>query len=502
MELKELYNESLKILGVTNAEEIPKALYQEMLSNTFTLHNKFKELVDIDLTKDYMQMIFQYYLADREEKKQDYTPASQGRLLAKLTKSEHEKVCLDLCAGSGSLTIQKWVENPLLKFICKEIDENVIPMLLFNLSIRNIEGEVVQENIITEKVMNIYRLEKGNEFSFVKKVDKQLLKADTCVSNPPFNIKWEDSGLGILQTRFAKYGVPPESNANLLFLLTGFRDVEERASFIFPNSLLMSNNKYEKEIIKNLVEYNQVESLIICPNKMFESVDIGTTIITLNKKKTNATISMVDARKIFTEENREQRGQYGGASHTNRVYTKKIHTFSEENIENILQKLKSSSVSIEEIRKEDYVLNVGKYLEIEMPEVESREYSHIMNDLNRVIRQKNCFKLTINETLARSMGFDDKLFKNTKDENKSQFEENIKKITGQSIEQNNYISFSKNKNEIKFENKSNNEISPILPMLLQSWKQHIIFLNVEENRYLAELRDKALQELMSGKIEL
>ena len=235
---------------------------------------------------------------------------------------------------------------------------------------------------------------------------------------------------------------------------------------------------------------------------MFESVDIGTTIITLNKKKTNATISMVDARKIFTEENREQRGQYGGASHTNRVYTKKNHTFSEENIENILQKLKSSSVSIEEIRKEDYVLNVGKYLEIEMPEVESREYSHIMNDLNRVIRQKNCFKLTINETLARSIGFDDKLFKNTKDENKSQFEENIKKITGQSIEQNNYISFSKNKNEIKFENKSNNEISPILPMLLQSWKQHIIFLNVEENRYLAELRDKALQELMSGKIEL
>ena len=34
------------------------------------------------------------------------------------------------------------------------------------------------------------------------------------------------------------------------------------------------------------------------------------------------------------------------------------------------------------------------------------------------------------------------------------------------------------------------------------WKQHIMYLNNEENRYLIELRDALLPDLMSGKIDL
>ena len=37
---------------------------------------------------------------------------------------------------------------------------------------------------------------------------------------------------------------------------------------------------------------------------------------------------------------------------------------------------------------------------------------------------------------------------------------------------------------------------------LQMWKQHIMYLNNEENRYLVELRDALLPDLMSGKIDL
>lgn len=41
-----------------------------------------------------------------------------------------------------------------------------------------------------------------------------------------------------------------------------------------------------------------------------------------------------------------------------------------------------------------------------------------------------------------------------------------------------------------------------LVLILNNWKQHIFYLNQEENRYLAELRDALLPELMSGKIEV
>ena len=39
-------------------------------------------------------------------------------------------------------------------------------------------------------------------------------------------------------------------------------------------------------------------------------------------------------------------------------------------------------------------------------------------------------------------------------------------------------------------------------MILNTWKQHIFYLNNEQNRYLAELRDALLPDLMGGKIDL
>ena len=503
MELKELYEKTLKLLNVEDAEEIPNALYSAVMTHNYTIHKGFNELTR-DLSRDYLQAIFQYYLADRKEKKQDYTPPSQGRLLARITTVGSENVCLDLCAGSGSLTIQKWFTNPKLKFICKELDSNVIPLLLFNLSIRNIEGEVVQENLITEEVLNVYKLKKGEEFSIVEKAAKQTLQADICISNPPFNMRWVNPGFLNIQSRFFDYGVPPESNANLLFLLTGLRDARMKASFILPNSAFTGSNEAEKEIIKNLVNKNLIETLVLCPGDMFESTGISTTIITLNKNKENATVAMVNASEICIKEVREQRGQRGDKSKTSRVYKKEVNTFSEENINVIIEKLKDkqSEVSIETISKKDYCLAVNRCLQPEFKEIETREYKYIVSDLNRVRRQKNAFKLTINETVAKGIGFELDGYKKVICDDEAKLNEILKDLAGQGIVTDDYISFSKIKNEIKFENKSKDEIAPIFSMLLNSWRQNILFLNVEENRYLAELRDKLLPDIMSGKIQI
>lgn len=487
-----------------NAEEITEAIKKAVLENNFEVHRKFKELTN-DLSKDYLQMIFQYYLAERKEKKQDYTPSSLGQLLAEITTTKNEKVCMDLCAGSGSLTIQKWLTNPELKFVCKEVDEKAIPLLLFNLSIRNIEAEVVQEDITSEEVFNVWRLQKGEEFSAVDEAKKQSLEPDTCISNPPFNMKWERMIFAEIQSRFMVYGVPPESNANFLFILTGLRDVKEKASFILPNGVLTGENAAEKEIRKSLVEANRLESVVMCPGKMFESTDIPVSIITVSKQKKTGKIALLDARQICTEEIRQQRGQCGGASHTKRVYEKKINTFSKLDIEKILRLLKEekTQIPINEIKAKEYELNPALYQDIEFVDT-SREYEAIVRDLNRVIKQKNCFKLTINETVAKSTGLDVELFKKAQQVEKGMEELRnlVERICGIRIEQDDYIAFSKNKNEIKFENKSKEELSPILPVMVMGWAQHIRFLNCEENRYLAELRDKLLPHLLTGKGEV
>ena len=170
-------------------------------------------LICPDLTIDYMQMIFQYYFADRKEKMQDYTPKSLAVAVAELSKTKDEKICLDLCAGSGALTIQKWNENNDLKFICKEYDSRVIPFLLFNLAIRNIDAEVIHCDVLSDENFKTYRTQKGDRFATVKEVDKSEFKADCCISNPPYNMKWEQPVFAQLQNRFSQCEVPPESNA-------------------------------------------------------------------------------------------------------------------------------------------------------------------------------------------------------------------------------------------------------------------------------------------------
>ena len=133
MELKELTDRTLKLFGVTDPGQLGPALFTACRD-----HDKlrsFRDLVGGDLTVDWMQKIYQYYLADRKEKKQDYTPASLAQFMGLLAGDSEEIV--DMCAGSGALIIQKWQQNHDIRFTALEIDENVIPFLLFNMVLRN-----------------------------------------------------------------------------------------------------------------------------------------------------------------------------------------------------------------------------------------------------------------------------------------------------------------------------------------------------------------------------
>nr|DAT40799.1 MAG TPA: N-6 DNA Methylase [Caudoviricetes sp.] len=97
-----------------------------------------------------------------KKRKQDYTPASLGKLLARL--SGNGDVVIDLCAGSGALTIQKWNENHNQRFLLYELDENVIPYLLYNLAIRNMEATVMRADVLKNEVYESWEVKKGEKY--------------------------------------------------------------------------------------------------------------------------------------------------------------------------------------------------------------------------------------------------------------------------------------------------------------------------------------------------
>jgi type I restriction-modification system DNA methylase subunit len=330
-----------------------------------------------------------------------------------------------------------------------------------------------------------------------------------CISNPPYNMKWVHPPFAQMQSRFSECEMPPENNSNYAFILTAM-DETVKTAMILPNGVLSTENKSEKEIRRYLVEKNLIETVIACPDKMFEATSIPVCIMVFNKKKTDTYIRMIDMRETFTVEVREQNGQFGGASHENRTYVKNVKTFSDEQIDQVLEIVEnkkdiaglSKSVTIEDVVNENYNLTPSRYVNNPHEDVKHREYSQIINDLNRVITEKNGLKLTINETVAKAIGLYDVYESFKKSEEINEVMNKHLKFTGCEIIKENYISMSKNKNEVKFENNSKDNISTILLSIFQMWKQHVMYLNNEENRYLIELRDALLPDLMSGKIKI
>lgn len=171
MELKELADRTFELFGVDNADDLGSALL-ESVSDTYKL-KAFYDLVGGDLSVDWMQKIYQYYLADRKEKKQDYTPASLAQFMGLLAGDSEEIV--DMCAGSGALIIQKWRQNHDTRFTALEIDENVIPFLLFNMVLRNITCKVYQMDALSgEESVRAWKITKGEKFGNIADIEPTL----------------------------------------------------------------------------------------------------------------------------------------------------------------------------------------------------------------------------------------------------------------------------------------------------------------------------------------
>jgi hypothetical protein len=170
MELGELTREVLALFEVPDVADLGMALMECAVSENEEKMDAFCNLVGDDLSRDWLQMIYQYYSADRKEKKQDYTPKCLAQFLSLL--AGESDVTVDLCAGSGALTIQRWADAPDNAFELYEIDENVIPFLLFNLAIRNISGHVVLGDVLSAEQRKAWTVRKGERYGAIR-VDQQ-----------------------------------------------------------------------------------------------------------------------------------------------------------------------------------------------------------------------------------------------------------------------------------------------------------------------------------------
>lgn len=161
MELKELTDRTLELFEIEDIKQLGDVLLESC--HKVERLRAFRDLVDGDLGTDWLQKIYQYHLADRKEKKQDYTPASLAQFMGMLAGNADRVI--DMCAGSGALIIQKWNQNKNIEFTAIENDKSVIPFLLFNLVLRNIKSTVYLMDVLgDEDAAEVWKITRGEEF--------------------------------------------------------------------------------------------------------------------------------------------------------------------------------------------------------------------------------------------------------------------------------------------------------------------------------------------------
>lgn len=501
VELSVLTKAFQKLIGTD--ENLPEAVLRTLMSSAKDdVLSNYIDMVGGNLKTDELQRIFQYHYADRKGKCQDYTPKSVAKLCAVSTKTDGPLV-YDLCAGSGALVIQKWVQDPHKIFICEELDERVIPLLLFNMAVRNMGGYVLNRNALTLEFEKGYKLVPGPRFSAVEEIEHAPdILADEVISNPPYNIKWDAPAPMLADARFQWRPIPPASNANFAFVLTALSRMKPggRCAFVFPCGALSSEP--EREIREYLLQSGMIERVISLPDKMFEATSIPTCVIVFSSG--NSTVKFYDCRKKAAQEQRDQNGQFGGASHENRTYHKTVNILPDDVIaavcgccENVPEF--SQEVGIEEIEKEGCNLVPSRYIAISEQESQHRPFADIMADINRVSRERSIIKITINEAWAKELGIYGAA-NSAKKEDGINLDKTFSLLGGH-YENRRYITLTKSK-ELKIENQDKEMLSSLVRFFFLMWKQHIFYLNQEENRLLAELRDAMLPEQMSGKLNV
>lgn len=287
-----------------------------------------------------------------------YTPHEVSMVMSEIVANhlkDREKIEIyDPTSGSGSLLINigkcvsKYVNNKdNIKYYAQELKENTYNLTRMNLVMRGI----IPDNIVTR---NGDTLE--DDWPYFDDSDPSRtynpLYVDAVVSNPPYSQNWDPSNKEG-DARYARYGLAPKAKADYAFLLHDLYHIKPDGimTIVLPHGVLFRGGEEEK-IRKALIENNNIDAIIGLPANIFFGTGIPTIIMVLRQKRPNTDVLIIDASKGFVKAGKNNKLQ---ASDIKKI----VDTFvKRENIEKY-----SKVVSKEEIRANEYNLNIPRYVD-------------------------------------------------------------------------------------------------------------------------------------------
>lgn len=371
--------------------------YAERNSKLCTIINKIAEGVagktdSDDLGNAYEYLIGQFAAGSGKKAGEFYTPQNISDILSQIVildcqdpatgNRKHLERVLDFACGSGSLLLN------IRKAITK--DEN-------GGGIGKIYGQ--EKNITTYNLARMNMILHGvkdSEFEihhgdtllndwdiFSEANPAKKIEFDAVVANPPFSYRWEANEAMGEDVRFKSHGLAPKSAADFAFLLHGFHFLKQDGTMaiILPHGVLFRGGA-EERIRKKLLEDGNIDAVIGLPSNLFFSTGIPVCILVLKKCRKSDDVLFINASSEGNYE-KVKRQNILLKDHVEKIVS--TYTYREE-----LERY-SRRVSIDEIKKNDYNLNISRYISTatEEKEINLKEVNNKLCELEtRILRAK------------------------------------------------------------------------------------------------------------------
>jgi type I restriction enzyme M protein len=183
---------------------------------------------------------------------------------------------------------------------------------------------------------------------------------DAIVANPPFSYRWDPSESMADDVRFKSHGLAPKSAADFAFLLHGFHFLKDEGvmAIILPHGVLFRGGA-EERIRTKLLKDGHIDTVIGLPANLFYSTGIPVCILVLKKCKKPDDVLFINAAEHFVKGKRQNQL-------TDEHIAKIIATyqFRKEEIRY------SRRVDMDEIAKNDFNLNISRYISTAVGEAE------------------------------------------------------------------------------------------------------------------------------------
>mgnify|MGYP005772789145 FL=1 len=281
---------------------LPQNIYATLGAGKSAMKSLIDEVNKINKERfneeDLIGRVYEYFLQNyaASASKDDgefYTPACIVKLIAELIEP-YDGIVYDPCCGSGGMFVQsmKFIDGhkgnrQKVSVVGQESNPDTWRLAKMNLAIRGIACDLGEKNAST--------------FTEDQHKDKVV---QYIMANPPFNLKkWRKEDELLSDSRFLPFkpAMPPVSNANYAWILHMLSKLDVNngiAGFLLANGALNAgagenNNEDEEDtndaneylIRKQLLEMDKIEAIIVLPRDMFYTTDISVTLWIMNNNK-------------------------------------------------------------------------------------------------------------------------------------------------------------------------------------------------------------------------